>query len=305
MSLPKDFLWGGALAAHQFEGGVLDTTKGLSVADVMTGGNVSTPRVITDGVKEGLYYPNHIGIDFYHHYKEDIKLFAEMGFKCFRTSIAWTRIFPLGDEEQPDEEGLQFYDDVFDELLKYGIEPVITLSHFEMPYHLAKEYGGFMNRKTIDFFVKFAEVCFKRYKDKVKYWMTFNEINNQANYEADVAVFTNSGIIFEEGEDKERTVYQAAHYELVASAMAIKEGHAIDPSMMIGCMIAMTPIYPYSCNPDDMLKAVGANHKRFWYMDVHARGRYPGYMKSFFERKNNNLDITEQHLPLLPQGTVH
>ena len=162
MSLPKDFLWGGALAAHQFEGGVLDTTKGLSVADVMTGGNVSTPRVITDGVKEGLYYPNHIGIDFYHHYKEDIKLFAEMGFKCFRTSIAWTRIFPLGDEEQPDEEGLQFYDDVFDELLKYGIEPVITLSHFEMPYHLAKEYGGFMNRKTIDFFVKFAEVCFKR-----------------------------------------------------------------------------------------------------------------------------------------------
>ena len=144
MTLPSNFLWGGALAAHQFEGGVIGTTKGLSVADVMTGGSVSQPRVITDGVQEGLYYPNHVGIDFYHHYKEDIALFAQMGFKCFRTSIAWTRIFPQGDEAEPDQAGLKFYDDVFDELLKYNIQPVITLSHFEMPYHLAKEYGGFM-----------------------------------------------------------------------------------------------------------------------------------------------------------------
>ncbi|MGA9518099.1 MAG: family 1 glycosylhydrolase, partial [Trichococcus sp.] len=148
MALDKDFLWGGALAAHQFEGGVLNTSKGLSVADVMTAGAHGVPRVITDGVVEGNYYPNHVGIDFYGRYKEDIALFAEMGFKCFRTSIAWSRIFPNGDEAEPNEEGLQFYDDVFDELLKYGIEPVITLSHFEMPYHLAKEYGGFMNRKT-------------------------------------------------------------------------------------------------------------------------------------------------------------
>ena len=154
MSLKKDFLWGGALAAHQFEGGVLNTSKGFSVADVMTAGAHGVPRVITDGVEEGKYYPNHVGIDFYGHYKEDIAMFADLGFKCFRTSIAWTRIFPKGDEAEPNEEGLQFYDDVFDELLKYGIEPVITLSHFEMPYHLAKEYGGFMNRKTIDFFVK-------------------------------------------------------------------------------------------------------------------------------------------------------
>ncbi len=156
MALSKDFLWGGALAAHQFEGGVLNTSKGYSVADVMTAGAHGVPRVITDGVEEGRYYPNHVGIDFYGRYKEDIAMFADMGFKCFRTSIAWTRIFPMGDEAEPNEEGLKFYDDVFDELLKYGIEPVITLSHFEMPYHLAKEYGGFMNRKTIDFFVKFA-----------------------------------------------------------------------------------------------------------------------------------------------------
>ena len=304
MALQKDFLWGGALAAHQFEGGVLNTSKGYSVADVMTAGAHGVPREITDGVVEGKYYPNHVGIDFYGHYKEDIAMFADMGFKCFRTSIAWTRIFPLGDEEEPNEEGLQFYDDVFDELLKYGIEPVITLSHFEMPYHLAKEYGGFMNRKTIDFFVKFAKVCFKRYKNKVKYWMTFNEINNQANYKADVAVFTNSGILFEEGEDREAIVYQAALYELIASAKAVKIAHEINPDLMIGCMMAMTPIYPYSCNPDDMLKAVGANHKRFWYLDVHARGIIPGYMKSFFKRQGYDLDLTQEDLEALKHGCV-
>ena len=279
MSFREDFYWGGATAANQLEGGWQEGGKGVSCPDVCTGGSATVSKRITPVLEEGTFYPSHDAIDHYHRFKEDIALFAEMGFKMYRFSIAWTRIFPNGDEETPNEEGLKFYDDMFDELLKNGIQPVITLSHFEMPYHLVEKYGGWRNRKMITFFVRFAKVCFERYHNKVKYWMTFNEINNQANYEADVAVFTNSGIIFEEGEDKERTVYQAAHYELVASAMAIKEGHAIDPSMMIGCMIAMTPIYPYSCNPDDMLKAVGANHKRFWYMDVHARGRYPGYMK--------------------------
>ena len=304
MSLPKDFLWGGALAAHQFEGGVLDTTKGLSVADVMTGGNVSTPRVITDGVKEGLYYPNHIGIDFYHHYKEDIKLFAEMGFKCFRTSIAWTRIFPLGDEEQPDEEGLQFYDDVFDELLKYGIEPVITLSHFEMPYHLAKEYGGFMNRKTIDFFVKFAEVCFKRYKNKVKYWMTFNEINNQMNFVNDIYGWTNSGAHFGNYDNPEEAMYQCAHHTLVASAKAVKIGKEINPDFLIGNMISMVPFYPYSCSPKDQLLAQQLMHDRFFFSDVQCRGHYPAYALKMFERKRFNINITDEDKKALSEGTV-
>ena len=179
MSFRKDFLWGGAVAAHQLEGGYLEGGKGLSIMDVTTAGNYKTPRRVTDGIVEGENYPNHEAIDFYHHYKEDIALFAEMGFKCFRTSIAWTRLFPNGDEETPNEEGLKFYDDLFDECLKYGIQPVITLSHFEMPLHLVQEYGGWRNRKLIDFFVRFAVTCFERYKDKVKYWMTFNEINNQ------------------------------------------------------------------------------------------------------------------------------
>ena len=191
--LPENFLWGGAVAAHQLEGAWQEGGKGMSVADVMTAGRHGVPREITDGVLPGKYYPNHEAIDFYHHYKEDIALFAEMGFKCFRTSIAWTRIFPKGDELEPNEAGLQFYDDLFDECLKHGIEPVVTLSHFELPFHLVKEYGGFTNRKTIDFFVRFATVCFERYKDKVKYWMTFNEINNQANYQ-DISWFTGSWI---------------------------------------------------------------------------------------------------------------
>ncbi|MCI8629718.1 MAG: family 1 glycosylhydrolase, partial [Firmicutes bacterium] len=169
--IPEGFLWGGAVAAHQLEGGYDKQGKGISIADVMTAGANGVERQITDGILPNHNYPNHEAIDFYTHYKEDIKLFAEMGFKCFRTSIAWTRIFPNGDETTPNEQGLQFYDNLFDELLHYGIEPVITLSHFEMPYHLVKEYGGWRNRKLIDFFVRFAKTVMERYKDKVKYWM--------------------------------------------------------------------------------------------------------------------------------------
>ena len=178
-----DFLWGGAVAAHQLEGAYREDGKGLSIADFLTLGSANKPRRLTDTIEDEEYYPNHHGIDFYHHYKEDIKLMAEMGFKAFRTSIAWSRIFPNGDEAQPNEAGLAFYDKVFNECKKYNIEPVVTLSHFEMPYHLVKEYGGWSNRKLIDFFGRYAHVCFERYHNKVKYCMTFNEINNQSNYE--------------------------------------------------------------------------------------------------------------------------
>lgn len=220
--LSEDFLWGGAVAAHQLEGAWQEGGKGVSVADVMTVGGPDKERNITKGVVSGEYYPNHEAIDFYHRYKADIALFKEMGFKCFRTSIAWTRIYPTGEESEPNEAGLKFYDDLFDELIKNNIEPVITLSHFELPYHLVTKYGGFRNRKVIDLFVKFATTCLKRYKDKVKYWMTFNEINNQANYDNDFLVFTNSGLHFNPGENREEGMYQAAHNELVASARVVK-----------------------------------------------------------------------------------
>lgn len=302
--LRKGFLWGGAVAAHQLEGGWQEGGKGVSVADVMTAGKNGVARKITDGVIEGNYYPNHEAIDFYHHYKEDVRLFAELGLNCFRTSIAWSRIFPKGDELEPNEAGLQFYDDLFDECLKYGIEPVITLSHFEMPYHLVKEYGGWRNRKMIEFFTRFAETCFTRYQEKVKYWMTFNEINNQANFHEDFAPFTNSGIRYEEGEDREAIMYQAAHYELVASAQAVEIGHRINPDFEIGCMIAMVPIYSYSCSPNDMMAATVAMQRRYWFTDVHCKGRYPSYMDAYFKRKGFELDRTAEDARILKVGCV-
>jgi 6-phospho-beta-glucosidase len=304
MTLRKDFLWGGAVAAHQLEGGWNADGKGISVADVMTAGANGVERRITDGVQPGENYPNHEAIDFYHRYKDDVKLFGELGLKCFRTSIAWARIFPKGDETEPNEAGLQFYDDLFDECLKNGIEPVITLSHFEMPYHLVTEYGGFRNRKLIDFFVRFAETVMTRYKDKVKYWMTFNEINNQTNFDRDFAPFTNSGLLFKAGENREEIMYQAAHYELVASAKVVALGHKINPDFQIGCMIAMTPIYPSTCKPEDMMAATVAMQRRYWFADVHIRGHYPAYIEAYLNRRDFKLDITEEDLADLAAGPV-
>ena len=299
----KDFLWGGAVAAHQVEGGYNEKGKGLNVSDMMTVGGVGKKRQITDTILPNEFYPNHEAIDFYHHYKEDIALFKEMGFKCFRTSISWARIFPQGDELEPNEDGLKFYDEMFDELLKNGIQPVITLSHFEMPYGLVKKYGGWRNRKLIDCFVRFAKVCFERYQHQVKYWMTFNEINNQANYKADVAVFTNSGILFEEGEDREAIVYQAALYELIASAKAVKIAHEINPDLQVGCMIGMNGVYPASPKPEDVMNALGAMHQKYWYVEVHARGHYPRHILKKFERKGYDF-ITEEDKKILAEGKV-
>lgn len=302
--MKKDFLWGGALAAHQFEGGWNAGGKGPSVIDVMTAGAHGVPREITEAIESDKFYPNHEAIDFYSRYKEDVALFAEMGLKCLRTSIAWTRIFPKGDETTPNEEGLQFYDDLFDELLKHDIQPIITLSHFEMPLHLAREYGGFRSREVIDFFANFAEVVFDRYKDKVKYWMTFNEINNQMDVNNPIFLWTNSGVIVEEGENAKEVMYQVAHNELVASAKAVMIGKKINPDFEIGCMVSHVPIYPFSCNPADIMAAEEAMHQRFFFADVHVRGKYPNYALKEFEREGYNLDIREEDLEILKQGTV-
>ena len=303
--IPENFLWGGAVAAHQLEGGYDRQGKGVSIADVMTAGANGVERQITDGILPGMNYPNHDAIDFYSRYKEDIKLFAEMGFKCFRTSIAWTRIFPNGDETEPNEQGLQFYDDLFDELLRYGIEPVITLSHFEMPYHLVKEYGGWRNRKLIDFFVRFARTVMERYKDKVKYWMTFNEINNQGTTWHAWAAWTNSGIIYRPDEDVQSVLHQAVHYEMVASAKAVKIGREINPNFHIGCMLAMVPFYPLTCDPDDILAAEYAMEQRlYYYGDIHVFGEYPDYIKAFQKNHGMHLDITTDDLQCLREGCV-
>ncbi|KAA6449970.1 6-phospho-beta-glucosidase [Bacillus atrophaeus] len=291
---PEGFLWGGAVAANQVEGAYNQGGKGLSTADVSPNGIMSPFDESKDALN--LY---HAGIDFYNRYKEDIALFAEMGFKAFRTSIAWTRIFPNGDEEEPNEEGLQFYDNVFDELKKHNIEPVITISHYEMPLGLVKNYGGWKNRKVVEFYERYARTVLNRYKDKVKYWMTFNEINVVLH-----APFTGGGLVFQEGENKKNAMYQAAHHQFVASALAVKAGHEIIPDSQIGCMIAATTTYPMTPKPEDVLAALEKERSTLFFSDVQARGAYPGYMKRFFKENEISIEMHPGDEKLLKEHTV-
>ncbi|HEL2382525.1 TPA: 6-phospho-beta-glucosidase [Streptococcus suis] len=294
---PKGFLWGGATAANQYEGGWNLGGRGPATSDTYIavdpdkrkdmshfGKPVSRADVefaLAD--QEGLY-PKRWGSDFYHRYKEDIALFAEMGFKTFRLSIAWSRIFPKGDELEPNEEGLAFYDAIFDELNKYGIEPLVTLSHYEFPLHLALEYGGWKNRKVIEFFVRYAETVFKRYQGKVKYWLTFNEINILG-----MVGYLSGGLLFEDGKNDLEAMYQAVHHQFIASSLATKVAHEIDPENKVGCMLARMENYAATCNPDDVLAALKKDQENLFYTDVQVRGAYPSYMKRFF--KENNIQV--------------
>ena len=285
----EGFLWGGATAANQYEGAFDKDGKGLSVQDVTPDGGLGR---VTEGPTEDNM--KLVGIDFYNRYKEDIKLFAEMGFKTYRTSIAWTRIFPNGDESEPNEAGLKFYDDLFDELHKYGIEPLITISHYETPLHLSREYNGWANRELIGFYENYVRVIFDRYKDKVKYWLTFNEINSILH-----APFMSGGISTPKEELSEQDLYQAVHHELVASALATKIGHEIIPDAQIGCMVLAMPTYPLTSNPDDVVKAMEAERKNYFFSDVHVRGEYPGYMKRYFADNNITLNVTPEDEEIL------
>lgn len=286
---PKDFLWGGAVAANQCEGAYQEDGKGLSIQDVMPKGikGPRTERPTPDNLKLE-------GIDFYRRYKEDIAMFAEMGFKVFRTSIAWSRIFPNGDEEEPNEAGLKFYDDLFDECLKYGIQPLVTLSHYETPLHLAEAYDGWLDRRLIGFYERYVRTIFTRYKGKVKYWLTFNEINSILN-----SPFMSGGINTPKEELTDSQLYQAIHHELVASALATKIGHEIDPEFRIGCMILSMPVYPLSPDPRDVIRAMEEEHRNSVFTDVHVRGEYPGYIKRYFREKGITLDITDEDREIL------
>ncbi|WP_145321782.1 glycoside hydrolase family 1 protein [Paenibacillus xylanexedens] len=272
---PKGFLWGGAVSANQVEGAYQEDGKGWSIQDVMPNGIKGKPTntPTEDNMKL-------IGIDFYHRYKDDIKLFAEMGFKVFRTSIAWSRIFPKGDELEPNEAGLKFYDDLFDECLKYGIEPLVTISHYETPLHLAREYDGWVNRKLVGFYERYVRSIFTRYKDKVRYWLTFNEINSILEFP-----FMSGGINTPKEKLSKKDLYQAIHHELVASASAVKIGHDINPDFQIGCMVLSMPIYPLTPHPDDVIETMKKDHDNTFFADVHVRGSYPGYMKRYFKEE--------------------
>lgn len=288
-NFPKNFLWGGATAANQFEGAYNEDGKGLSTQDIAPRGIVGplTEEPTEDNMKL-------IGIDFYHRYKEDIKLFAEMGFKVFRLSIAWSRIFPNGDDAEPNELGLQFYDNVFDELAKYGIEPLVTISHYETPLNLAKKYDGWVNRDLIGFYENYVRTIFTRYKDKVKYWLTFNEINSVIH-----APYMSGGIWTPKEKLTKQDLYQACHHELVASALATKIGHEINPDFQIGCMILGIPTYPLSPKPEDMIAMMQKDRETMFFADVHARGKYPTYINRYFKEQGINLNITEEDQEIL------
>ena len=304
----EDFLWGGATAANQYEGAWDVDGKGASVSDMCTNGSHTVPKRVTTAIEEGTLYPSHEATDFYHHYKEDIALFAEMGFKTFRMSINWTRIFPTGMEEKPLEAGLQFYDNVFDECLKYGIEPLVTISHYELPYALVEKYNGWEGRECIQYYLNYCETIFNRYKDKVKYWLTFNEINAGTmafgNVLSTGTIQGYSGPITEVP-DSVQARYQALHHMFVASAKAVKMGHEINPDCKIGCMIAFMTSYPYTCNPTDMLEVQRAMRDSNWYCsDVQVRGAYPAFAERFWEENNINLKMEDGDLEVLKEGTV-
>ncbi|MBL4935613.1 glycoside hydrolase family 1 protein [Clostridium sp. YIM B02515] len=288
-SFPEGFLWGGAVAANQCEGAYNEDGKGLSIQDIAPKGlrGPITEKPTEDNLKL-------IGIDFYHRYKEDIKLFAEMGFKTFRTSIAWSRIFPNGDDEKPNEKGLEFYDNLFDECLKYGIEPLVTISHYETPLALSKNYDGWVNRKLIGFFENYVNVIFNRYKDKVKYWLTFNEINSVLH-----APYMSGGIFTDKEKLTKQDLYQAIHHELVASALAVKIGHKIMPDSKIGCMILGVPNYPLTPNPSDVFESMKQDREILYFADVQARGAYPKYMDRYFKESNIKIHMEPEDKEIL------
>lgn len=281
MRFPENFLWGGAIAANQCEGAYNEDGKGLSIQDVM-------PKGVLGAVGEEPTEDNLklSGIDFYHRYEEDIKLFAEMGFKMLRLSIAWSRIYPNGDEKEPNEKGLEFYDKVFDCCLKYGIEPVVTLSHYETPLHLAKTYDGWRNRRLIEFFLRYCRTVFERYGNRVKYWITFNEINAIRHFP-----LMGAGIWTPKEKLSRADIYQAAHHEFVASALAVKLLHELVPDGRMGCMVLGALSYPMTPHPDDMLSMMERDRDCMFFADVQARGYYPSYIRREWEREGIELQM--------------
>ncbi|MCP8950479.1 glycoside hydrolase family 1 protein [Bacillus safensis] len=308
-----NFLWGGATAANQIEGAYLEGGKGLSTSDFAAykdpyaQGKVNNFTFDVSSAELNKYkenpeafdFPKRRGIDFYHRYEEDIALFAEMGFKVFRLSISWARIFPTGLEDKPNEEGLAFYDKVFDECAKYGIEPLVTMSHYEMPITLTEKYNGWMSRELVPLFEKYARAILERYKNKVKYWITFNEMNMNLN-----SLYTGAGILEDLVDHKLQAAYQASHHQFVASALTVKAAKEIIPNVQIGCMINQIEAYAKTTKPEDQLQAVKSNQLNMFYPDVQARGEYPTYMVKYFADNQIKLDIKEQDEQILKEGTV-
>lgn len=304
--LNKNFLWGGSIAAHQCEGAWQEDNKGIGIMDLVTSGSYETPREICKKIEEGKRYPSHKGIDFYHTYKEDIKLFAEMGFKALRISIDWSRIYPMGDEDTPNEKGIQFYINVIDELKKYNIEPIITLYHFEMPYNLVKNYGSWTNRKVIDFYLKYCKTMFIRLKGKIKYWVTFNEMNHidPATEASDIFTYIIAGLKYSELENPAQTLAEIGYNMTVASVKAVELGHSIDNENKIGCVFGLQPIYSYNCRPQNALQAFKEMYRDFYQINAMCRGFFPKYKLKEYESMGITLQVLEDDIKSFKNGTI-
>jgi 6-phospho-beta-glucosidase len=296
---PDDFLWGAAVSANQCEGAFDADGKGPSTADCISAGSREKKRQYTHGITPNLTYPSHRAVEFYYRYKDDIKLLSQLGLRCFRTSINWSRIFPVGDEEKPNENGLRFYDKLFDECLKYNIRLVVTLSHYETPYGLVQKYGSWRNRNTIDCFLRYCESVFSRYRDKVLYWMTFNEINC-------ITMFPHiaAGIRLEQNENPASVQFTAAHHMLLASALAVALGHQINPDFKIGMMMMYPHAYPETCRPEDTLAARRLLDLQYIFSDVQIKGMYSRKALRFFENNNIKLPFIKGDENILQSGTV-
>ena len=311
---PEGFLWGGATAANQYEGGWKEGGKGISVSDCARHhldvdvqdyakqNGISTAEILAalESDDESLYPKRH-GSDGYHHYKEDIALMAEMGFKVFRLSIAWTRIFPTGEELEPNEEGLKFYDDIFDECIKHGIEPLVTMSHYEPPINLVLNYDGWASREVIDMFVRFVKVICERYKNKVKYWLTFNEVDSMIRHP-----YTTGALVEDRfpGRNFQEVIFQAMHHQFVASALATKICHEIIPGSKVGCMLTKLTYYPYTCKPEDVLQAQQDMRSTYCYSDTQVYGEYPAYLLSKFKNENINIKMEADDLEIMKKYPV-
>ncbi|MBQ7064780.1 MAG: 6-phospho-beta-glucosidase [Firmicutes bacterium] len=300
---PPDFLWGGATAANQCEGAYDADGRGLSSVDVVPYGpdrmKVARGEMRMLACDEDHRYPSHEAIDMYHHYKEDIRLFAEMGFKCYRLSIAWTRILPHGDDDEPNEAGIAFYLSLLEECRRYQIEPLVTIDHFDTPIDLIERYGGWLDRRMIDAYLKYCRVLFTRFGHLVRYWITFNEINMLLHMS-----FMGAGIVFSPGENKEQVKYRAAHHELLASAKAVRLAHELMPDSMIGCMLAAGQFYPYTCDPKDIWDGLEKDRDNYFFIDVQARGAYPVWAWKRMERAGVVPDLEDGDLETLAAGAV-
>lgn len=304
---PSDFLWGAATAANQIEGAWNSDGKGLSFADLLPHGNSSSRNPdFSWKIIEGVYYPNHHGIDFYNRYKEDIALLAQLGLKCFRMSIAWTRIYPNGDESEPNEAGLRFYDNVFHELKKNGIEPIVTLSHFEMPVHLIKKYGGWANKKVITFFDKYCSTVMNRYKDKVIYWIVFNEMNRAImDVDGDWNICMHTGLELKPNDNRAQIVMDAVHNQLIAVSRTVKLGHEISEKFKVGAMLLYFPSYPRTCAPEDVFYTYAEERRKSLYTsDILVFGKYPSYMKAYLDSLHVECNITAEEFTVLKENPI-